>query len=182
MCTRRCLRLLDRRAGSCRRPGTPTSAACTPPRRACASDGTATHRASGAANATVCVTSGGALTRLRTSGAATPAATTPQAVALIALDSRTEPEYRSRRRHPRSRLRTRLPPAARALPARVQPCAPTSPRRRTSAPITVLAMSASGCHCTPSTKRLSGSSIASGRSSSVERPLTTSPSPSRSMP
>src|ERR1035438_7070419 len=54
---------------------------------------TATHSATGAANATVCVASGGALIRLRISGAATPAATTPQAVALISLDSRTGPEY-----------------------------------------------------------------------------------------
>src|SRR5271167_4646867 len=49
----------------------------------------ATHRPTGAANAIVCVTSGGALTRLRTSGAATPAATTPQAAALIRLERRT---------------------------------------------------------------------------------------------
>src|SRR5271155_5414497 len=54
---------------------------------------TATHRASGAANATVWVASGGALMRLRSSGAATPAATIPEAVALITLDSRTAPEY-----------------------------------------------------------------------------------------
>src|ERR1700677_3974565 len=54
---------------------------------------TARHRASGAANATVWVASGGALIRLRSSGAATPAATTPQAVALISLDSRTRAEY-----------------------------------------------------------------------------------------
>jgi len=54
---------------------------------------TAKHRASGAANATVCVASGGALIRLRSSGAATPAATIPQAVALITFDSRTAPEY-----------------------------------------------------------------------------------------
>ena len=39
------------------------------------------------------MTSGGALTRLRSSGAATPAATIPQAVALIAFDSRTGREY-----------------------------------------------------------------------------------------
>ena len=45
----------------------------------------ATHSASGAAKATVCVTIGAAVTRLRTRGAATPAATIPQAVALIAL-------------------------------------------------------------------------------------------------
>ena len=50
---------------------------------------TATHKPSGAPNATVCTSSGGAFTRLRTIGAATPATTIPQAVALIAFDSRT---------------------------------------------------------------------------------------------
>ncbi len=55
------------------------------------------------------------------------------------------------------------------------------PRRRassTSAPITLLASSSSGCQSTPTAKRLSGSSIASITSSRSARPLTTSPSPS----
>src|ERR1700722_18518882 len=43
----------------------------------------------GAPKATVWTSSGGALTRLRSIGAATPATTIPQAVALIAFDSRT---------------------------------------------------------------------------------------------
>ena len=42
--------------------------------------------------------------------------------------------------------------------------------------------SASGCHCTPSAKRLPGSSSASGRSSIVAQPVTASPSPIRSTP
>src|SRR5208283_1418001 len=49
----------------------------------------ATHSATGAAKATPWVTSGGALTRLRTSGAAAPARTTVQAVARIALGTPT---------------------------------------------------------------------------------------------
>ncbi len=49
----------------------------------------ATHKPTGAANATVCATIGGVLIRLRTSGAATPAATTPQAAARMAFDRRT---------------------------------------------------------------------------------------------
>src|ERR1700683_480567 len=49
----------------------------------------ATDRPSGPAKATVCINSGGALTRLRSSGAAMAAATIPQAVALMARDRRT---------------------------------------------------------------------------------------------
>src|SRR5947207_1106560 len=46
----------------------------------------ATHRPSGAANATVCVTTGARGSRLRSAGAATPATSTPQAVALRAVE------------------------------------------------------------------------------------------------
>ena len=47
----------------------------------------------------------------------------------------------------------------------------------TSAPIRRLRSSASGCHWTPSTKRRSGGSTASGSSSSDDQPVTTSPRP-----
>src|SRR5438132_1263577 len=50
---------------------------------------TATHSPTGAVNATACTSSAGARTCLRASGAAVPAATTPQAAARIALDRRT---------------------------------------------------------------------------------------------
>ena len=77
------------------------------------------------------------------------------------------------------------PPRAR-LPGRYSRRAARATRAAaaasTSAPTTELARSASGCHCTPSTKLASRSSIASGSSSSVETPLTSSPSPSRSTP
>ena len=60
----------------------------------------ATHSPTGAAKATVWVTTGGADTRRRTIGAATPAMTTPHAVALMALDRRTRRQYRSPARRP----------------------------------------------------------------------------------
>ena len=47
---------------------------------------------------------------------------------------------------------------------------------------TRLCSSASGCHCTPSTNRRPGASIASGRSSSAECPVTSRPSPRPSTP
>src|SRR5438876_3109578 len=53
----------------------------------------ATHSPSGAANAAPCKTTAGARTRLRASGAATPIATTLQAVARIALARRTGAQY-----------------------------------------------------------------------------------------
>ena len=52
----------------------------------------------------------------------------------------------------------------------------------TSAPITRSWMSSSGCQITPRTKLRPGSSIASIRSSSTERPVTSSPSPTSSTP
>ena len=45
-----------------------------------------------------------------------------------------------------------------------------------------LRSSASGCHWTPRAKRRSGISKASGRSSIVDQPVTSKPSPRRSMP
>ena len=84
--------------------------------------------------------SGGALTRLRSSGAATPATTIPQAVALIAFDSRT-----GRGVYVARATGQRPSSEASAAPART---AAASHQRST----TELAGSASGCHCTPSTK------------------------------
>src|ERR1700736_2652345 len=56
--------------------------------------GTATHSATGAIAAEPSTTAGGSFTRRRTSGAATPAATRPQALARIALDTRkSRPVY-----------------------------------------------------------------------------------------
>src|ERR1700751_268024 len=63
---------------------------------------TAMHRPTGAPKATVCTSAGGAATRLRTSGAAPPASTIPQAAALIALDRDTARAVYGRRRGPRS--------------------------------------------------------------------------------
>ena len=50
----------------------------------------------------------------------------------------------------------------------------------TSAPIRRLCSSASGCHWTPSAKRRSGASKASGSSSIDDQPVTSKPSPTRS--
>ena len=56
------------------------------------------------------------------------------------------------------------------------------PAASTSAPMTRLASSSSGCHRTPSTNRCAGSSIASTVSSVTAPPVAASPSPSRSTP
>ena len=77
-----------------------------------------------------------------------------------------------RARRARSRDAVR---AARATPRRA--CRGRRAAWSTSAPITRLSSSASGCHCTPSTNRRSGASIASGRSSSIESPVTSNGSP-----
>ena len=112
--------------------------------------------------------------RLRTSGAATPATTIPQAVALIALDSRTGGlQYMSARS---------VAIAARGTTRGRSWLRAGGARPRTSDATTVLAASASGCHCTPSTKLPAGSSIASGSSSSVESPLTRGPPPAGRRP
>ena len=104
----------------------PTSADRTRRRPRARERRTATHRPTGAANVTVCDEDGGALIRLRTSGAATPAATTPQAVALIAFDSRTAPGV-----YGRARAAVRDLGLSRHLaPARIDDAATNAPMTR----------------------------------------------------
>ncbi len=170
-----------RRAATCTRPRTPTSAARTRRCRACASG--ARRRTGRRARRTrrPARRSAGAGTRLRASGAATPAATTPQAVARRSSRPPHAGEYMhacgardsAPRRTARGRKR-RYEAPVRAL-ARVR-AASTRP------PTTGLVTSASGCHCTPSTNARSGSSMASISPSSGELALTSSPSPTRSTP
>ena len=105
-----------------------------------------------------------------------------------------------RRRHagPRDHPRTRWPDGVdlrmdrrRCMPRRCaggrRQTAPRSAAGAAAASATrprsaELASSASGCHCTPSAKRWSGASIASGSSSSVAQPVTRSPSPAGRRP
>ena len=56
--------------------------------------GVATHRASGATPEVPSTTAGDNLSRLRTAGAASPAATSAHAVARMALDVRKDRQYR----------------------------------------------------------------------------------------
>ena len=162
-----------RRGAPCRRPDTPTSAGRTRPRRVRASG--ARPRTGRPARRTrpSAITSGGALTRLRISGAATPAATTPQAVALIAarqphcarsiwsaLGARSSRRPGALEPALASRLARIASPPRRARRSPGSPCPPrgaTARRARTAG-------AAGSIH-----------SIASGSSSSVELPLTAGP-------
>ena len=86
-------------------------------------------------------------------------------------------DFASRRRPRRVRSVDRSPHGAAAEADARRPAASS-----TSAAMRRDVGSASGCHCTPSANRRSGSSIASGSSSSVLQPVSTKPSPSRRDP
>ena len=149
---------------------------------------TATHSPTGAAKATVCVTSGGAGTRRAQQGGGEAREHDPPRGC----------SDRARPRHWAGSIWTALPRLGTAAVPPDTPPRAREPRRGaasvardrgrasiaawTRALTTGLSGSASGCHCTPSTKRRSGSSIASGSSSRSEMPLTTRPSPSLSTP
>ena len=125
--------------------------------------GTSTQSANGADAAAAMTAGAGRSRRRRTSGAATPAASAAAAPALMAVDRRTAGGSLTS-----PQANTESPGEARGAP--LPTSAATTPERG----------STSGCHCTPSTQRASGISIASTRSSSTLQPLATSPSPSRS--
>ena len=105
-----------------------------------------------------------ARTRLRSSGAAAPAATIAQAEL-----------HRPRQPHWREACRTALDARASGWSARLRlaavrrDAASRAPRLRDERGDHVALRSASGCHWTPSAKRRSGSSIASGSSSRSSR-------------
>ena len=107
-------------------------------------------------------TGGGSFRRRRTSGAAKPAASAVHAATRMAVDRRTARASIA----PRAAARGSVSRRSRAAAASC-----------TSAAISCEVGSASGCHWTPSAKRRSGSSIASGSSSSVLQPRRDQPLP-----
>ena len=168
MCTRARLRVGVVVRATCRRPGRPTSAARRPRRRARASG--APRRTGRAARRTrpPARRAAARCTRLRTSGAATPAATIPQAVALIAS---RQPHWAAsiwsrRRRVGRSRRLLRATAPGRARGARRLHERADDRARGVGLRVPLHAEHEAPCP---------GSSIASGSSSSVEMPLTTGP-------